>query len=226
MPGSVAVPDSSEALMNKSLHLSHMEFTPSLEMLIFSYPLLSLEPLALVDLTSISPSKSLEKAANLLYDMNKISCLKKLVLKDTVFRHPNPQNIISVLLHSSSLNHVEIEHVDIGPGGLVASLVNKISRLKELCVLKLVQLDLGKQSEQLFHQLCVTILSVSYFCCKPRYEFQWIVFATLNCYCGHVEASMLWSETKGTCSFWEQLGARTITLSQRCRTPCILVCPM
>ena len=160
MPGSVAVPDSSEALMNKSLHLSHMELTPSLEMLIFSYPLLSLELLALVDLTSISPSKSLEKAANLLYDMNKISCLKKLVLKDTVFRHPNPQNIISVLLHSSSLNHVEIEHVDIGPGGLVASLVNKISRLKELCVLKLVQLDLGKQSEQLFHQLCITILSL------------------------------------------------------------------
>ena len=127
MPNAILVPDSSVALMNKSLHLSHMELTPSLETLIFSYPLLSLESLALVDLTSISPSKSLEKAADLLDDKN---------------------------------NHVEIEHVDIGPDGLVASLVNEISRLKELCVLKLVQLDLGKQSEQLFHQLCVTILSL------------------------------------------------------------------
>ncbi len=160
IPGTVAVPDSNDALMNKSLHLSHMELTPSLETLIFSYPLLSLESLALVDLTSISPSKSLEKAADLLHDMNNNSCLKKLVLKNIIFQHPNPQIIISALLQSSRLNHVEIEHVDIGPEGLVASLVNDISRLEELCVLKLVQLDLGKQSKQLFHQLCITILSL------------------------------------------------------------------
>ena len=52
-PGAFIMPDSSETLINKTLHLSNMELTPSEETLIFSYPLLSLESLALVKLTSV-----------------------------------------------------------------------------------------------------------------------------------------------------------------------------
>ena len=156
--GTITTLDSNEALINKSLHLSNMKLTPSEETMIFSYPLLSLESLALVKLTSVSPSKYLERAADLLH-MTNVSHLKRLILKDVVF-HPNPQSIISALLQNPNLHHLEIKHVDIGPGGLVASLLNEISNLKELCVLRLEQLDLGKQSEQVFHQLCVAILSL------------------------------------------------------------------
>ena len=116
--------------------------------------------MVLVNLTSVSPSKSLEKAAGLLHNTNKISHLKKLLLKDIVFHHPNPQSIISALLQSPNLHHMEMDQVNIGLSGLVLSLQNEISKLKELCVLKLVWLDLGKLSEQQFHQLCVTILSL------------------------------------------------------------------
>ena len=151
--------DFSDALIHRSLHLSDMELTPSEETLIFSYPLLKLESLALINLTSISQSKSLERAADLLHT-NKISHLKTLILKDIIMFHFHPQDIFSLLLQSPNLNHVEIEHVDIGPGGLLPSLPHEISKLKELYVLKLVRLDLGKQSERLFHQLCVAILSL------------------------------------------------------------------
>ena len=133
-----------------------MELTPSQETLIFSYPLLKLESLALINLTSPSLSKSLERAADHLR-MSNISHLKTLILMDIIFHHPHPQDIVSILLQSPNLNHVEIEHVDIGPGGLITSY--EISKLTELCVLKLAQLDLGKQSERMFHHLCVTILS-------------------------------------------------------------------
>ena len=159
MPDAVILPDSSNTFLQKSLHLSDMELTPSEETLIFSYPLLKLESLALVNLTSLSLSKSLERAADLLR-MNKISHLKALILKDIILCHFHPQDIVSLLLQSPNLDHVEIEHTDIGPGGLVASLPYEISKLRELCVLKLSQLDLGKQSERLFHQLCVAILSL------------------------------------------------------------------
>ena len=158
-PDSFMIPNFSEALTEKSLHLTNMELTPSQEALIFSYPLLRLESLILANLTSVSPSKSLERAADLLC-MNKISHLKTLVLKDIIFHHPHPQGVVSLLLLSPNLHHLEIEHVDIGPGGLVASLPHEISKLKEVNVLKLVRLDLGKQSERLFHQLCVAILSL------------------------------------------------------------------
>lgn len=159
MPDVVMMLDSSDAFLRKSLHLSNMELTPSEEMLIFSYPLLKLESLALINLTSLSQSKSLERAADLLC-MNKISHLKTLILKDIIMCHFHPQDIVSLLLQSPNLNHVEIKHVDIGPGGFLPSLPHEISKLKELCVLKLVRLDLGKQSERLFHQLCVAILSL------------------------------------------------------------------
>jgi hypothetical protein len=158
MPDVVMVLDSSDAFLQKSLHLSNMELTPSEETIIFSYPLLKLESLALVNLTSLSQSKSLERAADLLC-MNKISHLKTLILKDVILYHFNPQDIVSLLLQSPNINHVEIEHVDIGPGGLLASLSHEISKLKELCILKLVRLDLGMKSERLFHELCVAILS-------------------------------------------------------------------
>ena len=160
MPDAIIVPDSNETFINKSLCLSSMELTPSLETLIFSCPLLSLESLALVNLTSVSPSKCLDKAANLLCSTNKNSHLKKLILKDIVFRDPYPQDIISAFLQSPNLQHVEIEHVDVCPDGLTASLLNEISKLKELCILKLLRLDLGKQSERFFHQLCVAVLSL------------------------------------------------------------------
>jgi hypothetical protein len=93
--------------------------------------------------------------------MNKISHLKTLILKDVILCHFNPQDIVSLLLQSPNLNHMEIEYVDIGPDGLLASLPHEISKLNELCVLKLVRLaiDLGKQSERLFHELCVAIFS-------------------------------------------------------------------
>ncbi len=94
-----------------------MELTPSEETLIFSYPLLKLESLALVNLTSLSQSKSLERVADLLC-MTKISHLKTLILKDVILCHIHPQDIVSLLLQNPNLNHVEIEHVDIiGPGG-------------------------------------------------------------------------------------------------------------
>ena len=159
MPDVAIMPVSSDAFPRKSLHLSNMELTPSEETLIFSYPLLKLESLALVNLTSLSLSKSLERAADLLR-INKISHLKALILKDVILCHFHPQDIVSLLLQSPNLNHVEIEHVDIGPGGLLASLPDEISKLRELYILKLVRLDLGKLSERLFHQLCVAILSL------------------------------------------------------------------
>ena len=130
------MPDSNEVLLKKSLSLSNMELTPSQETLIFSYPLLSLESLALINLTSVSSLKSLEKAADLLCT-NRTSHLKTLILKDIVFHHPHPHSIISILLQSPHLQHLEIEHVDIGPGGLVMSLPHEISNHSELRVLKL-----------------------------------------------------------------------------------------
>ena len=84
-----------------------MELTPSQETLIFSYPLLKLESLALINLTSPSLSKSLERAADHL-QVNDISHLKILILKDIIFHHPHPQVIVSILLQSPNLNHVEI----------------------------------------------------------------------------------------------------------------------
>ncbi len=148
-----------DAFLQKSLQLSNMELTPLEETLIFSYPLLRLESLALINLTSPSLSKSLERAADLIC-MNKTSHLKTLILKDTILHHSYPSSIVSVLFQSPILHHLEIEHADVGPGGLIASLSHEISKLRELCVLKLVQLDLGKQSERMFHQLCVAILSL------------------------------------------------------------------
>ena len=153
------MPDSNETLLKKSLHLSNMELVPSQEALIFSYPLLSLESLALVNLTSVSSSKSLERAADLLCT-NRTSHLETLILKDIVFHHPHPHSIVSIFLQSPHLHHLEIEHVDIGPGGLVMSLPHEISNHSELCVLKLARLDLGMQSEKDFQQLCVAILSL------------------------------------------------------------------
>ena len=159
MPDTFVMPDSNETLLTgKSLHMSDMELTPSLETLIFTYPLLKLDSLALVNLTS-APSKSLEKAADHLR-MNNMSNLKTLILKDIVFHHPHPQTIVSLLLQSPHLHHLELEHVDIGPGGLVMSLPHEISHHSELRVLKLVRLDLERQSERVFQQLCVAILSL------------------------------------------------------------------
>ena len=67
---------------------------------------------------------------------------------------------VSILLQSPHLHHLEIEHVDVGPGGLVMSLPHEISSHNELRVLKLARLDLGRQSERFFQQLCVAILSL------------------------------------------------------------------
>ncbi len=38
------------------------------------------------------------------------------------------------------------------------SLPHDISKLGELCTLRLAQLDLGKQSERMLHQICIAIL--------------------------------------------------------------------
>ena len=159
MPGAFVVPSFNEMLFDKSLHLSNMELTPSQETLIFSYPLLKLETLALINLTSVSPSKSLGKAADLLH-VNEISNLKTLILKDIVLHHPSPQSIISLLLQSPNLTHLEMEHCDIGPDGLVTSLSREISSHSDMCVLKLVRNELGRESEHNFQQLCNAIFSL------------------------------------------------------------------
>lgn len=153
-----AIPGSNK-MLNKSLHLSDMELTPLQEKVIFSCPLLQLDMLALTNLTSLLPSKSLGNTAIPLH-VNDNSNLKTLVLKNTVFQCLSPQSIISLLLRSPNLTHLEVEQCDIDPGGLVTSLCHEVSNHSDLCVLKLVRNKLGRQSEHDFQQLCNAIFSL------------------------------------------------------------------
>ena len=151
--------NSNDTLLNKSLHLSDFELSHEQEMLIFSYPLLKLESLTLVNIVSMSHSKSLERAGELLC-MNKISYLKTLILKDIVVLHQTPQSVVSSLLQSPNLQYLEIEHCDIGPGGLLASLSHEIPNCGNLEILKLVRVNLGTQSEDDFRKLFNGIFSL------------------------------------------------------------------
>ena len=162
LPGTFPIPDTSETPRNKSLHLSNLRLSSKEETLIFSYPLLNLESLSLMNLTSEYPTvpKSLTMAAAVLLRVNNSSHLKKLILKDIIFLHPNPQSVVSLLLRSPCLSHLEIEHCDIGPGGLITGLSHELPNCSSLHDLKLVRLDLGGQSEEQLQQLCNIIFSL------------------------------------------------------------------
>jgi len=159
MPGTHVVPGHNTRLL-KSLHLSNMELTPSQETLIFSYPLLQLESLTLINMTSVLSSKSLGRDATLL-QVSGTSNLRRLVLKDVCFDHQaSPRSVISLLLQSPNLTHLELEHCDIDPSGLVTSLSREIPNYSDLRVLKFAQNQLGKQTEQDIRQLCKAIFSL------------------------------------------------------------------
>ena len=158
-PGAYLTPEFNEMVLKKSLHLGNMILTPSQEELVFKYPLLKMESLTLVNVTSATPSKALQQAADLLCTTENCQ-LKTLILKDVVLNHPNPQNVVSLLLQSPNLTYLELEHCDIGPGGLITSLTRNITSCDQLNVLKLVRSDLGGQSDEIFHQLCNAIFSL------------------------------------------------------------------